>query len=135
MKVTRDVILDLWPVYEAGEASEDTRALVESFLEQDPEFARLIREKGQVMTASAASIALPPDKEQEALLTTIRLLRQRTQLLVVGLICPLFAAMYRFPGWQRLGGVSVGRVIFLAIGAAAWVGFWRVHRRLRVKGL
>ena len=31
MKVTRDVVTDLLPLYLAGDASEDTRALVEKF--------------------------------------------------------------------------------------------------------
>jgi len=35
MNVTREVILDLLPVYLAGEASPDTRALIEEFVEQD----------------------------------------------------------------------------------------------------
>jgi hypothetical protein len=51
MKVTRDVVSDLWPVYEAGEASADTRALVEAFLAGDPAFAEALR--------GAASVKLP----------------------------------------------------------------------------
>jgi hypothetical protein len=43
MKLTHDVISDLWPVYEAGEASADTRALVEEYLAQNPEFAARLR--------------------------------------------------------------------------------------------
>jgi anti-sigma factor RsiW len=38
--VTRDVIVDLWPLYVSGEASRDTRGLVEAFLRKDPEFAQ-----------------------------------------------------------------------------------------------
>ena len=41
MKVTRDVIYDLLPAYFAGDASDDTRALVEAYFETDPEFARM----------------------------------------------------------------------------------------------
>src|SRR5689334_8043136 len=41
MKVTRDVIYDLLPSYFAGDASSDTRALVEAYFETDPEFARM----------------------------------------------------------------------------------------------
>jgi len=37
MKVTRDVVYDLLPTYFAGEASEDTRALIEEFFARDPE--------------------------------------------------------------------------------------------------
>ncbi|MGD8552060.1 MAG: hypothetical protein PVI81_02100 [Anaerolineales bacterium] len=43
MKVTREVILDLLPLYVAGEVSEDTRILVEGFLEGDQELKRLAR--------------------------------------------------------------------------------------------
>ena len=43
MKITRDVVSDLWPVYEAGEASSDTKALVEAFLAEDPVFAAKMR--------------------------------------------------------------------------------------------
>ena len=35
MKITRSVIVDLWAVYVSGEASADTRALVEEFLRGD----------------------------------------------------------------------------------------------------
>jgi hypothetical protein len=41
MKVTRDVIYDLLPSYFAGDASDDTRALVEAYFETDPEFGRM----------------------------------------------------------------------------------------------
>src|ERR1700691_4810713 len=43
MNVTREVILDLLPVYLAGEASPDTRALVEEYMEKDKELAQRIR--------------------------------------------------------------------------------------------
>ncbi len=43
MKSTpRNIILDLLPVYIAGEASEESRDLVEEFAREDPEIARLI---------------------------------------------------------------------------------------------
>jgi len=43
MKITRDVVSDLWPLYEAGEASSDTKALVDEFLAQEPAFAATLR--------------------------------------------------------------------------------------------
>lgn len=42
MKVTRDVIYDLLPAYFSGDISPDTKALVDEFLEQDPEFRRMM---------------------------------------------------------------------------------------------
>lgn len=44
MAVTREVILDLLPLYVSNEASADSRALVKEHLEIDPELERLARE-------------------------------------------------------------------------------------------
>ena len=43
LNVTRDVVADLWPVYESGEATADTRALVDEFLANDPAFGATLR--------------------------------------------------------------------------------------------
>lgn len=41
MEITREVILDLLPLYVAGEVSEDTRKLVEAYFENDEDLKRL----------------------------------------------------------------------------------------------
>jgi ferric-dicitrate binding protein FerR (iron transport regulator) len=135
MKITRDVILDLWPLYAAGEASADTRALVEAFLEQDAEFARLVREERSDLMPQTGSIALPPDQEQAALQTTQTLIKRRMQFLALALAGTLLPAALRFPAWMRVGGLEAGRLLILGVGIVGWVAFWRVHQRLRVKGL
>jgi len=72
MKITRDVINDVWPVYAANEASADTRALVDEFLAGDPEFARTLRTE-----VGLPALAVSPAHEQErkALARTRDLLR------------------------------------------------------------
>jgi len=54
MEVTRKVILDLLPLYMADEVSDDTRSLVEAYLENDAELATLARRH-------KAAIQLPKD--------------------------------------------------------------------------
>jgi hypothetical protein len=46
--ITRDVIVDLWPLYLSGKASEDTRRLVESFLRDNPAFATEFRRSPEI---------------------------------------------------------------------------------------
>ncbi len=41
MEPTRDIVLDLLPLYLAGEASPDSQALVKEHLDRDPDLARL----------------------------------------------------------------------------------------------
>ena len=43
MKITKNVILDLLPLYLANEVSADTRALVENYLETDSELANVAK--------------------------------------------------------------------------------------------
>src|SRR5262249_7923091 len=91
MNVTREVINDLWPVYAAGEASPDTRALVEAFLQKDPEFARLLQRRGEEALLKEVPPGLPPDREAQALRRTKRLLHGWDWLLFMAMIFSGFA--------------------------------------------
>jgi anti-sigma factor RsiW len=63
MEITRDVILDLLPLYFADEVSADTRALVEKYLETDSELAK-IAERLKAMDLSG-EVPVPLTKEHE----------------------------------------------------------------------
>lgn len=60
MEVTRNVILDLLPLYLANETSVDTAALVEEYLKTDPELARLAQHPN---VTGLAEVPLPVSKE------------------------------------------------------------------------
>src|SRR5215510_7887042 len=84
MKVTREVILDLLPLYLAGEGSPATRALVEEYLKNDSELAERVRTLG-VHALEVAATKLGPDLELDALRRTRRRLGQLRWLLGMGL--------------------------------------------------
>ena len=46
MNVTAEVVTDLLPVYFSGEASSDTKALVEDYFKENPDFERIARSAG-----------------------------------------------------------------------------------------
>jgi hypothetical protein len=89
MTVTRDVITDLWPIYEGGEASEATRTLVEEFLAGDPEFARALQSEHQVEAAPIP--ALPEDQEARTLERLKRRLRGFPWLLQLSMVATMLA--------------------------------------------
>ncbi len=64
MKITRNVIMDLIPLYVADEASPDTRALVEEYLECDPELAEAAR-KSAAGLPGEAPVTLTMEDEME----------------------------------------------------------------------
>lgn len=70
MKITRDVVTDLWPLYVSGEASADTRSLVDEFLREEPDFARLIRRNATAEILRPVSTDVRPDDEMKAFLRT-----------------------------------------------------------------
>ena len=62
MKVTKNVILDLMPLYLADEVSPDTKTLVDNYLETDPELAKTIKDSS---FDSINEINLPFKKEDK----------------------------------------------------------------------
>jgi len=64
--VTHDVILDLLPLYLAGEVSEDTAELVKTHLESDPELAETAREMARINSLNKVPI---PFRKEAAMQT------------------------------------------------------------------
>ena len=65
-EVTHNVILDLLPLYLAGEVSEDTAALVKRFLEANPELAETAKEMAKADSLNKVPI---PFRRETALET------------------------------------------------------------------
>jgi len=65
-EISRDVILDLLPLYLAGEVSEETAALVKKRLESDPELAETAKEMAKADSLNKVPI---PFKKETAMET------------------------------------------------------------------
>ena len=89
MEITRNVILDLLPLYLADEVSADTRALVEKYLETDPELANVAKESAAMELPEDIPIPLSKEDQMEAYKEAKRLLLQRT-VIWAGLIAFVF---------------------------------------------
>ncbi len=66
MKITRNVILDLLPMYVSGELSEDTRILVEEYLKTDPELDRIARDPSAAGLPEITTEPLTREDKMEA---------------------------------------------------------------------
>jgi anti-sigma factor RsiW len=139
MNVTAEVIKNLLPLYVAGEASADTRALVEEFLRTDPQLAALaaaLREEEGRMPQPAA---VPPGAERAALATTRSLLRRRSYLLGFALMFTGLPLSFVFDSsglrFLLLHDAPMFAVVSWVVAAGLWAAFAHVARRLRVTGL
>ena len=133
MKVTKDVVKDLLTVYLAGEATADTRALVEEWLREDPELARQVDRARQ---AELPPVPPPPvTAEKRALERTRRQWRWRAILFGTAGYFTLLPLSFTFDS-EGFRGLLIQdwpqRMVVLALAAALWVFYWRVTRRVRV---
>jgi hypothetical protein len=83
MKVTRNVVLDLLPLYLADEASSDTRSLVESFLETDPELASIVQQQASAEIPKDVPVPLEKEDQMEAYKQAQRILLVRVMIIAV----------------------------------------------------
>jgi hypothetical protein len=139
MNVTREVILDLLPVYLAGEASPATRALIEEYMEQDAELAQHIRAQGADNLGNIAPSALPPDLELRSFRRTRALIGWQKWLFALAICFTAlsFTSQFSFQGGRikdfhfliRDFPAQFGSFAVLAI--ACWAGYYSLRRRLR----
>lgn len=123
MNVTRQVINDLWPVYAADEASAETRALVEAFFHQDPEFAKTLQDQGAETMLQQEIPKLPADLEAKALRRTKRLLLGWDWTIYFAILfsCFAFGRIVADTSWD----VSPANFIITAsIAVTFWVAFF-----------
>jgi hypothetical protein len=133
MKITHDVIADLWPLYLSGDASADTRAVIQEFLSSDPSFERRLREDASARILAAVPTHLEPDHELKALNETRKAMIKREWPLFFAMMftCFAFGRIVSDTSWD----VSPRNFIATAaIAAAFWVLFFvRLARRLAVR--
>lgn len=147
MKITRHVVDDLLPAYFSGEASADTRQLVEEYFRQDPVFERESRLAAGPLQSLREGRPLPPDLEVErtALKKAKRLLRVRGLLLALASTFTFNAISLGFSfeianghttiHWLRLPGQIEAVVAVLVLALVFWFFYFRVRGRVRTEVL
>jgi hypothetical protein len=129
MKITRDVITDLLPAYLTGEASADTRALIEEYLEEDREFARIIehsKEERIKEMLGTNQLILPVSHEVETLSRLRARLRRRLILTAVTASCLVGAGalMFSYQLSQRTGDWTRYADGLAALSCAGGIMYW-----------
>jgi anti-sigma factor RsiW len=132
MNITPQVISDLWPLYTSGEASADTRQLVESYLAEHPDLAKSLQDSLGLSLNNASTPSVPPDVELRALTKAKRRLWGHLRLLQLALIFSglAFGRIVSDTSWD----VSPRNFIIVAtIAGVFWIAFFVSLYRIRAR--
>jgi hypothetical protein len=143
MKITQNVIMDLLPVYLSGEASPDTRNLIEEYLRQNPGFSSVVESQKREFDGQhelLEPVDAPSADHELRTLARTRLLMERQKWQM--------ALALMLTGFPFSFVVSSGHLTFIIVrdqpvlavatwfGAAIlWILYFLTRRRLRATGL
>ncbi len=137
MKINRDVIFDLLPLYVSGEASPATMALVEEYASQDMEVLQELRRLKDSDPLALPIVSVPPELAMRSLNRTKFLLAWQRWLLGPAMFFTLVSLSFeisttggRIRGFHLLLRDSPLLAGSLAIGICCWVAYFMVRRRL-----
>jgi hypothetical protein len=138
MNLEREVIVDLLPAYFSGEASAATRALVEDYFRQHPDFEKSARSAGGALESLKAAPPRPdPEKEKLALERARLVTETRSSFFWLAVISTLMLLLFRIQNgkiiwivWSAPAPGSGGRgQIFIAMAVFFWLLYFYARRR------
>jgi hypothetical protein len=134
MTISRGIIDDLYPLYAAGEASADSRALIEEYLAENPGAAASLKEPVKL-----PAVEPPPDLEVRALKRTTWLLQQGNTVGAAALTVSLAPTAISYIEQGKLHilyqDLPRGSVLIYLGAIFLWAGFFFACRRAQAAGL
>lgn len=145
MKITNKVILDLLPLYLAGEASADTKNLIENYFKKYPEFEKEVDELLIKQLPQDTPLPLKPEDEMVVLRKTKKLLKLRPLLMTSGIFFTALPFSFGDVPWSEIEGThwlwadfQYGALIAIIsgiIGLTSWVSYILIKIRLHTTAL
>ena len=90
-EITKDVVLDLLPLYIADEVSNDTRTLVDEYLDTDPELAHIAKRLASKELSGEVPVPLTRENNLQAYTQARQALIVRTIIIAASIAIVLLA--------------------------------------------
>jgi len=135
MNIGQDVILDLLPLYVSGEASDETRQIIETYLREHPGVASLASEMAEAARLMDEPAAVPDlsNAQVRTLQRVRRAVQYRNGALGVALAYTLAPFSFVVSGgsfrWLILDQYPQAAMTFLVLA----VIFWGIYVYLRIQ--
>jgi hypothetical protein len=134
MKVEREVIIDLLPAYFSGEASAATRALVEEYFGEHPEFEKTARSANRPLEKLKVPVAALDEAKAKLAFERARQITEiRGYMLWLAICFTLMLGLFRIQDhkivWIFWGQSSqFPGLVFLAMTVFFWLFYLRARR-------
>lgn len=133
MKLEQEVIIDLLPAYFSGEASAATRALVEEYFRENPEFEKTARAGSWSLEGLKAPLPAPdPEKEKLALERARLIVEERGSFLWLAVCFSVILVLFKVRAhklvWIMWEDPKLG-IVFSASALMLWLLYWRSRRQ------
>jgi hypothetical protein len=128
-----DIIIDLLPLYFAGEASAASRELVDAYFAAHPQFAKAMH----AAQSNSVSVPIPAAASATggtAAVKRIRAqLRWRAALIAIGIFCSISPFTFVFENdqlryfmWRDAPAMAIA---YASVAACAWIALFHLIRR------
>jgi hypothetical protein len=134
MNISKNIISDLIPLYASNECSADTRALVEEYLQRNPQQAEELR---RIMNTSIPGPGPQPRglDEMSSLRQARRVVRRRSWLLGFAIFFSLTPFSFLYTGgrayWLLLEAPTTA-LIYGAVGVLCWLAYALLRVRSQI---
>jgi hypothetical protein len=136
MNITKDVITDLLPLYQAGEVSDDTIKLVEAYLHDHPDLAREAKTPAKNLFPKTSVVSGPNLEELSALRKAKRIIRLRATVMALAIffsLCPFSFIHTENRTYFLFSESPQSAVAYGAVGIVFWA-IW-LTMKMRARGL
>jgi predicted anti-sigma-YlaC factor YlaD len=123
------VIIDLLPLYLEGEVSDETRALIEEHLKNDPQLAKLAEQAKVAPSLQEIPAPLKKETEMEALKKVKKLMIQHNVFLALAVILTLMMGISYIFLWDEPRGAAAP-FVFGGLAAMFWFAFFVVNKKI-----
>jgi hypothetical protein len=128
-QIPQHVILDLLPLYLADEVSEETRKLIEEYLQTDPQLANLAKQAKKVTSLQDIPAPINKETEMEALKKVRKLMVQHNVFLALAVILTLMVGLSYIFLWDEPRGAAAP-FVFGGMAIIFWIAFFVVNRKI-----
>ncbi len=133
MNVTKNIITDLLPLYYAEECSEDTKRLVEEYLQKNPELKEQAKYYSQNPLPKQVPQSLNKNDEMKSLVKTRKLLKVRSFVMGLAILCSLAPFSFHVTEgkfyWLMLTTSTGSALIYGIIAIISWTVYFTLKRK------